>query len=98
MMKEMELSDATKRLTPDDFKLPLIEEAYRLMHSAVANSSRSRLDERTSLWLSSDFFPGVAYKSNRRKELLGIPVRLTYDDDDDVPMIQLVMEPTARPR
>ncbi|WJI43700.1 hypothetical protein NL532_24140 [Mesorhizobium sp. C120A] len=101
------------KLTPDMFKLSFMEEAHLLRRTACANSRSSKLDERTSMWVirmeawrdfmaSSDFLTVAVVSTQRlhgrRNELLGLPVRLTIDDEPDVPMIQLVMEPEAKPR
>ena len=101
------------KITPDMFKLTFIEEAHRLRRTALANSVTSKLDARTSMWvireeawrdfqISSDFLTVATFSSQRmdgrRNELLGLPVRLTIEDEPDAPMIQLVMEPEAKPR
>jgi len=91
--------------------LSLIDEAHRLLYWAVAQSSRSRLDEKTSMWVikrdawlkfmssqESARLLVVDLTGARRNELLGLPVRLTIGDEPDVPMIQLVMEPMIAPR
>lgn len=91
---------------PDDFKFSLMEEAYRLRHMTVATTGSAALDAKTSFWVirieawrefmrSADFMNTVriAQDGKHRNELLGLPVRLTVDDEPDVPMVQLVMEP-----
>lgn len=95
-------------MTPDDFKMPLIEEAYRQRHWALSHSRSHKLDPQTSLWiirveawrefqLSADFVKSISIGPKHRLELLGLPVRLTINDEPDVPMIQLVMEPMISP-
>lgn len=96
-------------LTPDDFRLSLVEEAYRLRRGALAQSGGYQLDPKTAMWVirldawresqaSADFLKVVQYGPTVRNELLGLPVRLTIDDSPDAPMIQLVMEPHVGPR
>lgn len=91
-------------MTPDDFKLTVMEEAWRLRRSALARSATHTLDERTAIWvirmdawrelkMSADYVNSISIGVGRRKELMGLPVRVTIDDEPDVPMIQLVMEP-----
>lgn len=88
----------------------LMDEAYRLRVSAIAESHGVSLDERSAMWVIKD----DAWREMRRHEslnmttfagggrpmnrLFGLPVRVTIGDDDDTPMIQLVMEPRMMPR
>lgn len=96
-------------MTPDDFKLPLVEEAHRLRLGALEHSGGSRLDPKTTMWVirkeawrdfqcSADFLRTVQFGPTTRNELMGLPVRLTIDDSPDTPLIQLVMEPKIMPR
>lgn len=91
---------------PDDFKFSMMEEALHLHHMTVATTGRAALDAKTAFWVirieawrefmrSADFMNTVRITQDgkHRNELLGLPVRLTIDDEPDVPMIQLVMEP-----
>lgn len=100
----------TVTLTPDNFKIPLVEEAYRLRRHAIAQGSTHALDEKTSFWVvrmeawrefmkSSDFVKMARFSvdGRMRNELFGLPVRITTHDENDVPMIQLVMEPKMAP-
>ena len=98
-----------KNLSPDSFRFDLLEEAYRLRRQALARSSHCELDANTSMWVirreawrdllaSADFVNSIRSGPTLRNELLGLPVRLTINDEPDVPMIQLVMEPMLRPR
>ena len=99
-------------MKPEDFQLSILEDAYRLRRHAMQRSQTHELDPRTSMWVIRDtgwreLMMACGYlnyivcepgpKSTRR-ELLGLPVRVTIDDDPDVPMIQLVMEPMMVPR
>lgn len=94
-------------MTPEDFKFTLTEQAHRLRQHAIAMSHTHRLDEKTSQWLvkdhawrdlirSADYNQHLEIDFNpqrMRKTLLGLPVRVTVDDDPETPDIQLVMEP-----
>jgi hypothetical protein len=79
----------------------LFAEAKRLWHHARAVSRSGPLDEKTSMWVirmeawrEMRLCDDHRYLDmHRRNQLLGLPVRLTIDDEPDVPMLQLVMEP-----
>lgn len=91
----------------DPFKL--MDEAYRLFREARAWSRGGPVDETTAQWLMTaeawDFFRAeverdtysMAVRPGMRR-LMGIPIRLTCDDDPNTPLIQLVMEPRIEPR
>lgn len=97
-------------MSPEKFKFDLLEEAYRLCHTALANAPRFDLDGQTAMWVitmeawrdfmaSADFVPHVGIQQpGRRNELFGLLVRVTISDEPDVPRIQLVFEPVGRPR
>lgn len=103
-----------KKLTPGDFKFQLLEHAHVLRRHAIALSpGKYPLDPKSSMWvireeawkeflMSEQFLMHAARGKDGRvkKELLGLPVRITFDDEPDTPMVQLVMEPLleARPR
>lgn len=88
---------------PGDFELSLISEARQQFAYAIRFSHR-HLDPKTSFWVikqsawlefirAMDIHMVIQCGPTRRKELMGLPVRITVDDEPDVPMIQLVMEP-----
>lgn len=91
--------------------LTLTEEAYGLLRSHAAHNHRLNLDRASALFIVKlddwRFFlstheamgtASFARLARGRKELLGIPVRTTIDDEPDLPRIQLVMEFAFRPR
>jgi hypothetical protein len=93
-------------MTPDDFKFDLLHHAHALRVSSISRSGSSDLDPKTTTWLVTDdawkealrgrdLIEGrlVADVKTRRKTLFGIPVRITVDDEDGTPPIQLLMEP-----
>lgn len=95
----------------EDFKFQLLAHAHALRHSAIARSTGHDLDEKTAMWIitdaawrefcaSQDMLKGYAEIDLRcnRKRLLGIPVRVTYRDEEGTPPVQLVMEPMLAPR
>jgi hypothetical protein len=95
---------------PEDFELTILVEANRLRMLAIAESRSNSLDPKTSFWVARreawiDLMRDARYGRmivqsglSRRKELFGLPVRVTVDDEPDVPLIQLVMEPMVRAR
>ena len=98
---------SNRHFVPDDFQLSLLSEAYQQHHYAMKYCNTHELDQRTSFWVvrrnawmellrSEDFLTSVDFNPQHRKELMGLPVRLTIEDESDVPIIQLVMEPLLR--
>lgn len=88
---------------PGDFELSSISEARQQLAYAIRFSPRE-LDPKTSFWVikrsawlelirAMDIHMVIQCGPTRRKELMGLPVRATIDDEPDVPMIQLAMEP-----
>jgi len=79
-----------EKLTPDSFRMPLIDAAYRLRSLADEEAGHMRADDSTAMWVireeawrefrRSVEFIQVQNLSSRRRELLGLPVRLTFDD------------------
>ena len=106
------MADPTKRdpWKPENFELTILVEAHRLRMLAMSESRSHSLDPRTSFWVARreawlELMRDVRYGrmiaplgQTRRKELFGLPVRVTVDDEPDVPLIQLVMEPMTRAR
>ena len=96
------------KLTPEMFRMPLVDEAYRMRALVHLDGDWIRTDSSTAMWIirdeawrefrASQDFIQMQDMSSRRRELLGLPVRLTYDDSPDTPMIQLVMEHKVAPR
>lgn len=94
------------KLTPEWFaKHSLLNEARQQIHHAIARSSGFDLDKSTAFWivrmegwrdLARDLEFNIFATGYPRKTLLGLPVRISIDDEPDVPLIQLVMEPMAR--
>ena len=97
-------------MTPDDFKFDLLEHAYALRRSCIARSGRSDLDPKTTTWIvtyyawkeflcSADIVHGHLTNDQRtsRKTLFDIPLRVTVDDEEGTPPIQLLMEPMRSP-
>jgi hypothetical protein len=97
-------------MTPDDFKFDLLEHAYALRRSCIARSGRSDLDPKTTTWLvtydawkeflrSADIVQGHLVSDLRtgRKALFDLPIRITVDDEEGTPPIQLLMEPMRSP-
>lgn len=91
-------------MTPDDFKFQLLDHARALRHSALERSKTNDLDPATSQWVvtyaawrdfktSKDFLNAVIVIEPGKMKLLGLPVRITVDDDPLTPPVQLVMEP-----
>lgn len=86
------------------FGTTLLEEAHRIRRETIAVSRASvPLDEKSALWIirreawlelqrDAEIFRASA-RDVRAKRLFDIPVRVTVDDEADVPMMQLVMEP-----
>lgn len=102
-----------RQLTPADFKFQLLEHAHFLRGHAIARGHGYDLDPKSTLWLireeawreflmSPEFLMHAQHGKDGRveKKLLGLPVRLSFEDDPDTPMVQLLMEPLleARPR
>lgn len=106
------MADPTKQdpWKPEDFELTILVEARRLRMLAFAEGRTHSLDPKTSFWVARreawiDLMRDARYardvnfgSTTRRKELFGLPVRVTVDDEPDVPLIQLVMEPMVRAR
>lgn len=98
------------RMTPDDFKFQLLQHAHALYHSALSRSASFELDPKTTMWLitsyaeqefmkSKDIMNGF-YRFNdaiNKRTLFNLPVRITINDLDGTPPIQLVMEPMVLP-
>lgn len=89
----------------------IMAEARQQYHYALANTAPGGwLDPKTCFWVITE--PGwtellreirdyaVCISSGKvgRKTLLGLPVRVTFNDEPDIPMVQLVMEPKIIPR
>jgi hypothetical protein len=96
-----------KKLTPDDFRFQLLDHAHMLRRSYIArNKSGYALEGamwviRREAWLEFRLSPSALEHIKMRSgvnELFGLPVRITVDDSDDTPMIQLVMEPVLKRR
>jgi len=87
-------------------KTPIAAQAYAIKIRAISMSETHKLDHKTAVWVITysawmsfledmsrspvDFLP------SRNKTLLGIPVRITVEDDPETPEIQLLMEPLLR--
>jgi hypothetical protein len=94
-------------MTPNDFGLSMIEQAYRKRASAHAVSRGVPLDERAAYWLVPIEHQPRLYseleaqrslifdQSTRRATLYGLPIRFTVGDPPETPEIQLVMEPES---
>lgn len=94
-------------MTPDDFKHTLLDEARFILESSITiNKNNVELDPQTMQWVmrerawmellrQADYSDAVDVT---RKRLLGISVRITIDDLDTVPAIQLLMEPMLQAR
>lgn len=89
--------------------MDIMNELLNQRRMAIAQGSTHQLDDRTSFWVirreawieilrSSDAYQSIQSRSDKRKEIMGLPVRITVDDEPDVPMVQLVMEPMMMAR
>lgn len=102
-----------KQLTPDDFKVSIFEEAAHLRRTALGRSNGNLLDPKTALWLvtpsgweemrrsadlSTAFDPGFYGAALTQPTLYGLPIRVTVNDIEGTPHIQLVMQPDHAPR
>ena len=99
-----------RKFLPDDFRVGLLDEAYRqhrLVESQASSFGRP-LDADGAFWVvtrdawiefqrSADMISHIQFGPDRRRELFGLPVRVTFDDEPDVPRVQLVMEPALQP-
>lgn len=93
------------RLTTEDFRFKLLDHALMLQRSYIRqNKSGHALIGaqwiiRSEAWrefqASADFVTHVKFARNgvMKNELLGLPVRVTIDDQPETPMVQLVFEP-----
>lgn len=97
------------RMRPEDFGVPMIDQAHRLLRASVAHSGGSQLDRNSATWLipiehrerllrEIYALGGRAISRSTRTELLGIEVRWTVEDNPSTPELQLVMEPVMSPR
>jgi hypothetical protein len=95
-------------MKPEHFSYSALSDARRQYYSALQHSCSSELDPKTSFWVITmngwnelrrdvELQMVLRLGPSRRKELMGLPVRVTVDDEPDVPMIQLVMEPKVSP-
>lgn len=98
----------TSKLTPDQFRFQLLEHAHAIRRD---HQRDDRFRNETRVWLirmeawrefrmSRDYVDSFAEVYDKdgvaRRELLGFPVRITYEDVPDAPMIQLLVEPKLR--
>lgn len=95
-------------IKPEDFMYSILSEAKHQYFCALKHSSERHLDPKTAFWVVTmngwkdikrdlDVYMVAQLRPNSRKELMGLPVRVTIDDEPDIPMIQLVMEPKVPP-
>ena len=93
-------------MTPDDFKFDLLHHAFALRQAALTWSKSNDLDPKTSVWVvtgaawrefraSEDIMCGDLSIDHRtcRITLMGLPVRITINDEEGTPPVQLFMEP-----
>lgn len=87
-------------------------ELCRLKVAAESHCNGVDLDQTTALWLLTEaaYISFVRPRARmllictmdetnlRPVKILGLPYRITTRDDPDTPLVQLVMEPTARKR
>lgn len=94
---------------PENFAMDIVNEIRQQRLMAIAQGRTHQLDEKTSFWVvrreawieimrSEDVYTSLQIGYHRRKEIMGLPVRITVDDETDVPMVQLVMEPMMKAR
>ena len=97
-------------MKPEDFKFELLEHAYALRRQIMARTASHNLDPKTCTWfvtdrawrefkMSADILSHVQIDlRSSRKQLLGLPVRVTVDDEEGTPPVQLLMEPLLSPK
>lgn len=98
-------------MTPSDFEFDLLAHAHALYMQAQSYSASHALDPKTCVWLVTyDAWrramqsPSTAYTvqhgggSSSTRRIYNIPVRITIEDEDGTPPIQLLMEPLVRRR
>lgn len=98
-------------MTPSDFEFDLLAHAHALYTQAQSYSASHDLDPKTCVWLVTyDAWrhamrsPSIAYVlahsegRNSTRRIYGIHVRITVEDEDGTPPIQLLMEPLVRRR
>ena len=93
-------------------KTPIAAQAYAIKIRAISMSGTHKLDHKTAVWVITysayrSFLEDMSLMSygardsaadlhSRNKTLLGIPVRITVEDDPETPEIQLLMEPLLK--
>ena len=83
----------------------LFQECMALWHQTVAQTTVCSLEETSAMWIMrEEAWRAICQRSEimrtmetyKAKQLMGLPVRITYQDHPDTPMVQLVMEPLRR--
>lgn len=98
-------------MTPSDFEFDLLAHAHALYTQAQSYSASHTLDPKTCVWLvtydawrramQSPSIANTLTHGGGRKDarwIYGIHVRVTIEDEEGTPPIQLLMEPLVRRR